>query len=385
MFAHRLRSIGSSLLVPAGITLLLFALLEGGGRVAGRVRTGAWPVTQQERESRFARELAKAYRLHPFLSVAGRPGAEIHLPGYEARFNSLGQRGAEPEQPKPAGRFRVVCEGGSTTIDVLAANDAATWPALLAGFLGPDADVVNGGFQGWTSVESLVALALRDVDLSPDLVVVYSGVNDLQPAGHVPFARDYSIGHGEILPRALGAVPRPLPLVARSVFLEWLRGRLGLAVRRGDARSWAPVWDPKGGGRRDAPPGEAVEVFSRNLKSTAAVARAFGARTLFVAQTVRVRPGSRDQDLAYLESWAPGLTGAGFLEGVKRFNEAARALAASGEALFVDPFAEGAFSDEDFGDPVHFGPSGSRKFARRLAEEIARIRAEAPPPAAIIR
>ena len=85
-------------------------------------------------------------------------------------FNARGQRVTnvrDVEVPKPEGTYRVVCEGGSTTFDLLAPDDAATWPARLGAFLKPRADVVNAGFPGWTSLESLVSLETRDLDLSP--------------------------------------------------------------------------------------------------------------------------------------------------------------------------------------------------------------------------
>jgi lysophospholipase L1-like esterase len=235
---------------------------------------------------------------------------------------------------------------------------------------------VNGGFPGWTSVQSLVALELRDVDLAPDLVVVFSGINDLQPAGHVPFARDYAVGHGEILPRVLGAVPPPLPLVSRLVFVEWLRKRIAPPRPGIDGRGYAPAWEWRGGARRDAMPEEAVDVFGRNLRATAAVAAAFGARTLFVAQTARLRAGREEEDRVYLESWTPGLTWRGYLDGVRRYNDAARALAGEGVAAYFDPFSGSGFGDADFQDPVHFSEAGSERFARALAAAIGRLRAE---------
>lgn len=338
-----------------------------------------------ERETRFVREIGRGYRVHPFLSVAGRPGAVIRVEGHEARFNALGLRGGEVARPKPEGRYRVVCEGGSTTFDLLAANDAETWPARLGAELGSTADVVNAGFPGWTSVQCLIALGLRDVDLSPDLVIVFSGLNDLQPAGHAPFVRDYSLGHGEILPRVLGAVEPPLPLVARSVFLEWVRRRLGRLPEQG-GEGFAPAWDWKGGAPQDAVPREAVEVYARNLRSTIAVAGSAGARTLLVTQTVRVRTGREKADRDYLTSWAPGLTADGCLDGLRRFAGAARGVAAETSADVWDPFASGAFEDADFGDPMHFSAAGSRKFARLLAGEVRRIRERAGGrPAANIR
>jgi lysophospholipase L1-like esterase len=375
------RWLGPNVLAPAAIAVLLFVLLEVGCRAAGRVRSGDWPVTAIEKRTRFVREIGRGYRLHPFLSVTGRPGAVIRVAGHEARFNSLGLRGREVTLPKPDGLYRVVCEGGSTTFDLLAVNDSLAWPAQLEGHLGPGTDVVNAGFPGWTSVQSLIALELRDVDLSPDLVVVYSGINDLQPAGHVPFARDYSLGHGEILPRVLGAVEPPLPLVARSVFVEWLRGRLGRLPGPADD-GYAPAWDWKGGARSDTVSEAAVAVYARNLRSTVAVARAAGARTLLVVQTARLRAGREQEDRAYLTSWTPGLTAEGYLDGVRRFAAAARGLAGEGAAAVFDPFADGGFDDGDFGDPIHFSPAGSRKFAARMAEEIRRLRETSGPRAA---
>jgi lysophospholipase L1-like esterase len=376
------RWIGSNVLVPAGIAVVLLGLLEGACRIVGRARTGSWPVTTQESATRFTRRVGQAYQTHPFLSVAARPGARIEVPGHVAVFNSLGTRGPEVEVPKPAGRFRVVCEGGSTTFDLLASDDAAAWPARLGAILGPGADVVNAGFPGWTTVQGLVALELRDVDLGPDLVVLFSGVNDLQPAGHVPFARDYAYGHGEILPRVLGATEPPLPLVARSLVVEWLRGRLGRPAASVDARGYAPAWKWSGGARRDRVPEEAVAVFARNLRSASAVARSCGARTLLVAQSARLRKGSEAADRAFLESWTPGLTAEGFLDGIARYNAAARELGAAGIAEFVDPFEGSGFSDDDFGDPFHFSDAGSRKFAARLAVVVERLREEGRAQAA---
>ena len=103
----------------------------------------------------------------------------------------------------------------------------------------------------WTSLESLVSLEIRDVDLAPDLVVVFSGVNDLQPAGHVPFHADYSVGHADILPRVTGVAPVPVRLVSRSVLLEWLLGRLRPAGSPAPAEGFTPSYAWAGGPKRD--------------------------------------------------------------------------------------------------------------------------------------
>jgi lysophospholipase L1-like esterase len=354
-------------LVPFAIAVALLLLLEGGCRVALRVRTGSWPVTRAEAHTRFIRSVGQAYRTHPFLVVCGRPGGRIDVPGHSVRFNSLGYRGREIAPGKAAGALRVVCEGGSTTFDILARDDAATWPARLETKLGAPWEVVNAGFPGWTSVQSLVSLELRDVDLSPDVVVVFSGANDLQPAGHAPFARDYALGHGELLPRVLGVAPVPLRLVSRSVLLE------ALGARR--VEGYAPAYGFTGA-RKDEPPPEAVEVFRRNLVSTIAVARAHGARTLLVRQVARFRAGREAEDGAYVESWSPGISARGIQDGLRRYAAAARELAAP-DVSVVDPFEDGSFTDADFDDAIHFSASGSERFAEKLAAAIRELRSRA--------
>jgi lysophospholipase L1-like esterase len=357
-------------LVPAFIAAGLFLLLEGGVRLAGRLGSGAWPKTRVEAYTESVRKIGAAYRTDPFLVVAGRPNAVLEVFGKEIRFNAMGERGTnvlDLPLPKPAGTFRIVCEGGSTTFDVLAADNAATWPARLGTLLAPDAvDVANAGFPGWTSLESLVSLEIRDVGLGPDLVVVFSGVNDLQPASHEPFHEDYSVGHAEILPRVTGVVPVPVRLVSRSLLLEKLLDRL--RPRHPErAEGYAPAWEWKGGARKDDIPAAAVAVYERNLRSTIGVASAHGARTLLVAQSARVRRGREEADREWLVAWTPGLTPAGYLAGLARYNAVAKKLGDEGLALFVDPFAGGRFSDEDFSDPCHFSAAGSEKFARTLA------------------
>lgn len=108
---------------------------------------------------------------------ANYSGAEY--PGFQT--NSLGFRDQERIVPKPEGVFRILCLGGSTTQE--GDTNETTYPALLeaklkAAFPDRVIEVVNAGIPGIAT--PLHLLRLSDyLDLQPDLVVLYLGINDV--------------------------------------------------------------------------------------------------------------------------------------------------------------------------------------------------------------
>jgi lysophospholipase L1-like esterase len=98
------------------------------------------------------------------------------------RHNSLGYRGEEITLPKPADEFRIVCLGGSSTYTI-SAGYRKSYPYLMEKHLNrlgySNATVVNAGFLGWTTWESLIGFQFRVLDLDPDMVIVYHAVNDV--------------------------------------------------------------------------------------------------------------------------------------------------------------------------------------------------------------
>ena len=103
-------------------------------------------------------------------------------PAYEGH-NQLGYRGPEIDIPKPKGRFRIVALGGSTTYST-GTSAEESYPALLQSILRDDygysnVEVINAGVSGYTSWEALASFAFRILELEPDLLIYYGGVNDL--------------------------------------------------------------------------------------------------------------------------------------------------------------------------------------------------------------
>ena len=120
----------------------------------------------------------RKYAPHRYLGYFPAPnfsrGGESH--------NALGYRGGEVQMPKPEGEFRIVCMGGSTTYTEFVSDNTRTYPYLLEQELrtrgSSRVTVVNAGFPGWSSWETLVDFEFRVLDLGPDLVIVLDSLND---------------------------------------------------------------------------------------------------------------------------------------------------------------------------------------------------------------
>lgn len=109
------------------------------------------------------------------------------IPNYQKnknKHNSLGYRGEKIEKPKP-GEFRIVCIGGSTTYTEKIKDYRFSYPYLLEKELHnrgyKHVTVINAGASAWSSWESLINFEFRVLDLEPDMIIVYHGINDIHP------------------------------------------------------------------------------------------------------------------------------------------------------------------------------------------------------------
>jgi lysophospholipase L1-like esterase len=362
--------IGRGLLLGLLVALLLLSAGEILLRVALRVRDGAWPRTRSAAFYQQIEVLRRIYRGHAYLNTAPREGGTAAVFGKRASLDRLGYRSPERPRAKPPGVARVLLSGGSTTFDVLAPDDAETWPRLLETRLratNPTIEIWNAGFPGWTSQESVISLAIRDLDLSPDLCVLYQGINDLQPASHRPFDPEYEHGHAELARRALGLELPPPSWLGRSLLVEKLRDLGG-----GPADPWQALAASGTAQRQARIAPEGVAAFERNVRSFAALAGSRGAGVLLVTQPIRIRAANRAADLAYLAGWDPELKPEAAPGELARLNEVVRRLAAQGVGELADAEREIAWEDADFGDPLHYTDGGREKLVEFLAPRIAR-------------
>jgi hypothetical protein len=137
----------------------------------------------------FGSELERALYIYSSKEIASRGqlvGAPyinfMPSPDYPSH-NRLGYRGRDIAIPKPDGVFRIVAMGGSTTYGI-SLEWAEAYPAQLETILREEygysnVEVVNAGAVAYASWETLVNFEFRVLDLDPDMLLVYDGINDV--------------------------------------------------------------------------------------------------------------------------------------------------------------------------------------------------------------
>jgi len=349
--------LGSLLL--AELFLQLFHPLPDPLLLNKRVVPVSWPGTPY---------VPSAYPPRYLKHVHAEPG----LPGIDTlprtfSTNNLGFRGDSLATPKPPGEVRVFVVGGSTT-ECVFLDDREALTRRLQDRLraaGIQVSVYGAGKSGDRSWDHLAMVGQRIAHLQPDAIVVFAGMNDLFAGAN---GRDYLMRDT--------ARPPSLKALLGQAATEFQLPRLVLRA----TRSWDPSQiDIRSEYRRlaaaararplaDHPPREDVGPYEENLRSLAAIARAQGARTVFMTQATTW--SSRDPRLGAWH-WMTGTRvryrEADLAAAMGRYNQAMkRAAAASGAPVF-DLAASLPGSADFFYDDVHFNVAGADSAAAMLA------------------
>lgn len=112
---------------------------------------------------------------------SSRAVVKVGEQSYTVETNSLGYRTHEFSRQKPAGTLRVLCIGGSTTVQ--GESNDTTYPAILERLLREhhpswSVEVLNLGISGVQS-DYWARKGYAFLEFEPDVVVQYEGVNDL--------------------------------------------------------------------------------------------------------------------------------------------------------------------------------------------------------------
>lgn len=285
------------LLIPYIVT---FLLLELGCRIwlsnfASRSTRAAFltSFTAPEglgKESVYVPHHYMLYNLRPNLKL---PDGTIH--------NHLGMRDHR-DLNKENDVIRIVFIGGSTTYTIRIKNNKEIFSYRLEKLLNkyykdllPDKNiqVINAGMGGATSAENLLRLIFFVSELSPDLVVIQHGLNDITPRMRGNIQSDFSNyrkrwEHPNYFlhkPIASGLIRH---IVERSVLLTFISRKLG-TIKLSSIGAMVT--------RCDVPISSSflninsTEYFERNTRYMVALCKSMGAKVLLSTEAYTERAG----------------------------------------------------------------------------------------------
>jgi lysophospholipase L1-like esterase len=312
----------------------------------------------------------------PFLGYRGRPHASawiepagLPLNADRVRHNADGfrdRRRFADLAPAP-GRKLVLCVGDANTYGLTAGSEERTYPAMLEKELralsgDPGWTVYNAGLPGYTSHEVLELVKLRLLRLQPD-VIVHMGLQ--YEHEQVIIFLDERLDYTSYPLRMAPLASSPL---TDALMRSALVGRL--------AQRWRERYVDDLGGRYpmraygEATP-RGAKLYFDNLALLGALCRRSGVQLMLV-----------DQPIHYSScSYGPTLT-----ESTERLRAGLRRLSAEAQAPLLEAH-EGFDWDgvEVRGDMLLasnesvLGPEGYARLARRLAPQILKAYAAAPP------
>jgi lysophospholipase L1-like esterase len=248
------------------------------------------------------------------------------------------KRGERIQGDKEKNEIRIICFGGSTTLNT-GNQEGVSYSQLLESQLSikfPDIKirVLNVGGNAFSSAHTLVNFALRvlDPDIQPDIITVYHNINDLSvnyfgnetlPDYANKYLNNFYLNYHH----KTGFISHFLRM---SRFLRFLWYKLNILTYKNDR-------DPNKNYHRG------LIYFERNLRSIIAIAKANGIDVVFATQAARDNLRSQ--------------------KGFTAYNDVIRKVARDQQIVFVD-IANNVVGDEKyFLDDVHYTGEGVKKVA----------------------
>ena len=289
-----------------------------------------------------------AYRPAPFIGHMARPtlGGDPHI-------NMLGFRDERQSYiTKPSRTVRIFMTGGSTAWGSGASLQKMTISYLLEGMLNEEVspasgyryEVVNTAFPAWTTTQERLLIQQRLVDMYPDVILMFSGTNDIHWTREGRDIRWYYS-------------PMDENFVSRL-------GELYSSNGRPDWTFAAPALS------RPVECSDLARISARNVEDAAIAAGRAGARLIFAVQpnvaTVAKRLTLREQGLPEVANRAWWESSYGALR-----QELGRIRARNYQLIDLSR-SLGEIDDdtEVFVDSYHFADLGNRLMARALVDKI---------------
>ncbi|HEX3160536.1 MAG TPA: GDSL-type esterase/lipase family protein, partial [Gemmatimonadaceae bacterium] len=320
---------------------------------------------------------------HERLRVSAAPG----IPGMTTASktfstDNVGLRGDSLAMPKPRDEFRVFVVGGSTT-ECTYLDDSEALPRMIQNrmrarpFDGRRVSVYGAGKSGDNSTDHVAALSHILVHLQPDMIVVFSGINDLSADIAGRSRADLITPHHKVM--AFGDMVRFL--ATESHVMRLAHRVLAPRSERQQLEELPLKVDisPRVAIRRSHPPSNAsprvnTSEYAENLASMVGLARAHGASIVFMTQATTWN--STVDPTAERWHWMTYRHGVTYREealdrAMERYNDAMRRVAAEQAVPIFDLARLLPKSTRYIYDDVHFNPMGADTASTLLAAFLA--------------
>jgi lysophospholipase L1-like esterase len=383
----------------AGITLLLFCLLEGSLSLALRIRD-RWG--RSEPPGLDSRARADTYSGAPWTADYYREFHQSHVmewhpyvywrrKPYQGRYINVDSRGIRRTVPpastegadqRPNRKLRKILLFGGSTLWGTGARDEYTIPSILArelAQLGVGAEVVNLGESGYVSTQEVLSLILQlERGEQPDLVILYDGVNDVSsayeqrvaglPQNELHRSAEFNLSNESRIGQRLALDVRDLAdRLATVRAARWLLRRSG--VRRVQAIADRPAWAGRVERDRDALAREILDAYQANIGLVEALSRRYGFEALFYWQPTIFQKATLSK---YEHNQRKQVSDLGPFyrraDSLVRESGLAEKTGGSFHNLGL-VFAE--VSDPLFVDWCHLGETGNELIAKRMALDVA--------------
>ncbi|HXY69170.1 MAG TPA: SGNH/GDSL hydrolase family protein [Gemmatimonadales bacterium] len=357
----------------AALALVVGALLVAAVLAEGALRALAAAGNRLAKQVAAVDPFAIKIEPHGAFGYRQRPGAVLlYANGTRATANAEGFRGPEVAVPKPAGTYRVVLLGESSTHGWYV-SDSETIDAYLRGILAarrPDlrTEVVNLAYDGYDAYQMWQRLLDDGTKFQPDLVIVNAGVNDVRNAKYRglrdPDPRTL-IWEGDLVRLRQEQAAGGPSLKTRLKHLLYL-ARLPGVVRENLARARRA----RSGAAAAGPFPDAADNFQKNIERVAAVAHGLGATLLLSTPPSALALRDAPREMPPRDYWlADAATTQRYRDtlAARLGAVAARLAAAGGPVRLVSHALPGRL----FLDDVHLTPEGNRAMAEDFAAAIA--------------
>jgi lysophospholipase L1-like esterase len=270
-----------------------------------------WRYRAIDPRPRYLHNPTPRFVAHPFLPYAGRPndnrtrrsrGEFFGDYSEKVHTNSYGFLGDEFVGEKSRNEIRIVTFGGSTTwcagVNPLTreGTDEDTWPAILqrklaARYPNRRFVVYNLAQDAYASPMSVINLAFVGVNLQPDFVIAYDGINDMRFTFDFDMRWDYGDRFQHFDPSQLKSVGMKAPEFAFESYLfcrivRGLDSLLGYTAYREGIEGVVPPPRPHpfNGSDWNSESLKNIELFLRNQKTMRGICREY--RATFVSATL---------------------------------------------------------------------------------------------------